>query len=103
MVTTVQSPVSRKGSKVGSSQPLSPGARSNPSARGDQHGAAPEPSLHPRPQSDRRDRRGDEEQPEREQRERADSAGVLGLLKRIWPGRSQPQRQPYVFKNFPEG
>jgi hypothetical protein len=27
----VQSPVSRKGSKVGSGQPTSPGARSNPS------------------------------------------------------------------------
>jgi hypothetical protein len=27
----VQSPVSRKGSKVGSGQPMSPGARSNPS------------------------------------------------------------------------
>jgi hypothetical protein len=27
----VESPVTRKGSKVGSNQPLSPGARSNPS------------------------------------------------------------------------
>jgi hypothetical protein len=31
MTTEVCSPVSRKGSKVGSNQPLSPGARSNPS------------------------------------------------------------------------
>jgi hypothetical protein len=30
----VESPVSRKGSKVGSGQPLGPGARSNPSRGG---------------------------------------------------------------------
>jgi hypothetical protein len=34
MPTEVCSPVTRKGSKVGSGQPMSPGARSNPS-RGD--------------------------------------------------------------------
>ena len=31
MEREVQSPVTRKGSKVGSNQPMSPGARSNPS------------------------------------------------------------------------
>ena len=31
----VRSPVCRLGSKVGSGQPLSPGARSNPARRGD--------------------------------------------------------------------
>jgi hypothetical protein len=34
MVTEVCSPISRRGSRGGSDQPLSPGARSNPS-RGD--------------------------------------------------------------------
>ncbi len=33
--TEVQSPISRRGSAAGSDQPLSPGARSNPSRRGD--------------------------------------------------------------------
>ena len=32
-IKDVVSPVSRKGSKVGSDQPLSPGAKSNPSRR----------------------------------------------------------------------
>jgi hypothetical protein len=43
------SPVSRRGSKVGSGQPLSPGARSDPSHRGDQAPShEPEPPLHER-------------------------------------------------------
>jgi len=33
-ITEVCSPVTRKGSKVGSGQPLSPGARSNPDRAG---------------------------------------------------------------------
>ena len=42
----VQSPVTRKGSKVGSNQPLSPGARSNPSRGGTQTDSVPpQPSL----------------------------------------------------------
>jgi hypothetical protein len=42
MPKEVCSPVSMKGSKVGSGQPMSPGARSNPSARrGD---SVPEPT-----------------------------------------------------------
>jgi len=51
-ISDVISPVSRKGSKVGSvsGQPLSPGARSDP-GRGDQTEA---PSVQPEPQ--RRDR-----------------------------------------------
>jgi hypothetical protein len=40
----VQSPVSRKGSKVGSNQPLSPGARSNPS-----RGPVSQDSIPPQP------------------------------------------------------
>jgi len=44
-VSEVVSPISRKGSKVGSGQPLSPGARSNP-GRSDQAASAapPQPS-----------------------------------------------------------
>jgi len=34
-ISEVVSPISRKGSKVGSGQPLSPGARSAPGQRGD--------------------------------------------------------------------
>jgi hypothetical protein len=41
MPTEVVSPISRKGSKVGSGQPMSPGARSNPSSRGDQATSQP--------------------------------------------------------------
>ena len=39
----VQSPVSRRGSKVGSGQPLSPGARSNPSRTDAERDPASEP------------------------------------------------------------
>ena len=42
----VQSPVTRKGSKVGSGQPLSPGARSNPS-----RGPVSQDSVPPQPSS----------------------------------------------------
>jgi hypothetical protein len=43
----VQSPVSRPGSKVGSNQPLSPGARSNPSRdSGPQTDSVPAQSSH---------------------------------------------------------
>jgi len=49
-ISDVASPVTRKGSKVASGQPLSPGARSDPSRR-DQTEA---PSIQPEPQ--RRDR-----------------------------------------------
>ena len=49
-ISDVASPITRKGSKVGSRQPLSPGARSDPSRR-DQTEA---PSIQPEPQ--RRDR-----------------------------------------------
>jgi len=49
-ISDVASPVTRKGSKVGSRQPLSPGARSAPRRR-DQTEA---PSVQPEPQ--RRDR-----------------------------------------------
>jgi len=49
-ISEVCSPVTRKGSKVGSGQPMSPGARSDPSRR-DQTEA---PSIQPKPQ--RRDR-----------------------------------------------
>jgi hypothetical protein len=49
-ISEVCSPISRKGSKVGSGQPLNPGARSAPS-RGDQTEA---PSVEP--QLQRRDR-----------------------------------------------
>jgi hypothetical protein len=43
----VESPVSRKGSKVGSGQPLSPGARSNPSrGTGPQTDSVPPQSTH---------------------------------------------------------
>jgi hypothetical protein len=48
----VQSPVSRRGSKVGSGQPLSPGARSNPS-RGD---AERDPASEPPQDAARRSR-----------------------------------------------
>jgi hypothetical protein len=41
------SPVSRPGSKVGSAQPLSPGARSNPS-RGERMDSAPPQPAHGR-------------------------------------------------------
>jgi len=50
-ISDVISPVSRKGSKVGSSQPMSPGARSAP-GRGDQ---TEPPTAQPQPA--RRDRR----------------------------------------------
>jgi hypothetical protein len=50
-ISDVCSPVTRKGSKVASGQPMSPGARSDPSSRGDQGGA---PSVQPELQ--RRDR-----------------------------------------------
>jgi hypothetical protein len=44
----IQSPVTRKGSKVGSGQPLSPGARSNPS-RGRSDSIPQQPSHGARP------------------------------------------------------
>jgi hypothetical protein len=50
-ISDVTSPVSRKGSKVGSGQPMSPGARSDPSSRGDE-GEPPGAQ----PQLQRRDR-----------------------------------------------
>jgi hypothetical protein len=40
-IKEVSSPVSRPGSKVGSGQPLSPGARSNPSRREGMDSVAP--------------------------------------------------------------
>ena len=49
-IKDIVSPVTRRGSKVGSSQPLSPGARSAP-GRGDQTeppGAQPEPQRRDR-------------------------------------------------------
>jgi hypothetical protein len=43
----VESPVTRKGSKVGSGQPMSPGARSNPSrGSGPQTDSVPPQSSH---------------------------------------------------------
>lgn len=42
----VQSPISRKGSKAGSGQPMSPGARTNPSRRSDVRRDADEPPQH---------------------------------------------------------
>ena len=43
----VQSPVTRKGSKVGSNQPMSPGARTNPSrGSGPQTDSIPPQSPH---------------------------------------------------------
>jgi hypothetical protein len=42
----VQSPVTRKGSKVGSGQPLSPGARSNPSRGPVSQDSVPPQSSH---------------------------------------------------------
>lgn len=50
-ISEVCSPVTRKGSKVGSGQPMSPGARSAPSSHGDQ-GEPPGAE----PQLQRRDR-----------------------------------------------
>jgi hypothetical protein len=43
MVKEVVSPVTRRGSKVGSSQPLSPGARSAP---GERHDSIPPQPIH---------------------------------------------------------
>jgi hypothetical protein len=72
MPTKVQSPVSRPGSRVGSGQPFSPGAFSNPSrgdrGRRDTGNNAPEPSYEPAGQR-ARDRR-DEEQQEQQRRDR---------------------------------
>ena len=57
-ISDVCSPISRKGSKVGSGQPMSPGARSDPSSRGDQTEApAAEPQLQ------RRDRAAAHQEP----------------------------------------
>jgi hypothetical protein len=43
----IESPVTRKGSKVGSNQPMSPGARSNPSrGSGPQADSVPPQSSH---------------------------------------------------------
>jgi hypothetical protein len=56
-ISDVISPVTRKGSKVGSGQPMSPGARSDPS-RGDQTEA---PSVEP--QLQRRDRVATHQEP----------------------------------------
>jgi hypothetical protein len=53
------SPTSRKGSKVGSGQPLSPGARSDP-GRGDETGP---PTAQPQPQAQRHDRTGTHQEP----------------------------------------
>jgi hypothetical protein len=44
----VCSPVTHKGSKVGSGQPLSPGATSNPSRGGERLDSVPPQSSHPR-------------------------------------------------------
>jgi hypothetical protein len=56
-ISEVSSPISRKGSKVGSGQPMSPGARSTP-GRGDQTEApAAEPQLQ------RRDRAAAHQEP----------------------------------------
>jgi hypothetical protein len=46
-ISEVNSPVQRKGSKVGSGQPLSPGARSNPS-RGETMDSVPPQPTHGR-------------------------------------------------------
>jgi hypothetical protein len=56
-ISDVVSPVTRKGSKVGSSQPMSPGAKSAP-GRGDQ---TEQPAAEP--QLQRRDRAAHQEQP----------------------------------------
>ena len=61
MPTEVRSPISRVGSKAGSGQPMSPGARGNPSARRDSvpeqehqkasaHNEPPAPTLQQRPE-----------------------------------------------------
>jgi hypothetical protein len=57
-IKEVCSPISRKGSKVASGQPLSPGAKSNPS-RGDQTEA---PNIPPQP-SQARVSLGNKEEP----------------------------------------
>ena len=44
-ISDVVSPISRKGSKVGSGQPLSPGARSAPGRVGQTEAPAAEPEL----------------------------------------------------------
>jgi len=44
-ISDVCSPVSRKGSKAGSSQPMSPGARSAPGRRDQTEAPAAEPQL----------------------------------------------------------
>jgi hypothetical protein len=44
-ISEVCSPVTRKGSKVGSGQPLSPGARSSPDRRDQTEASSVEPQL----------------------------------------------------------
>ena len=98
----VQSPISRKGSRVGSvSRAESPGAHSMPGARGDQSGEAeqpPEQHVHVRPEM-----HVHAEAPEQgqEQEERGDSLGMMRRITDRILGRRPRTVARDWFVNFP--
>jgi hypothetical protein len=115
-ISEVVSPVSRKGSSVGSVQgkPLSPGARSDPSARRD----ALEPTEGQEPDPAPREREAKQDQQEQgepvptnihvhnvgvdpDPEAKGDSLGVMQRLANRIMGRSR-HAQPYRFTNFPK-
>ena len=100
-ITEVCSPVSRKGSKVGSGQPLSPGARSHPNHAADsvptqpKHGASPVKSHS----------EGDlpaSTKVEGPEPTREDSVGVMQRLADRIMRRDRRTDQGYKFNNFPK-
>ena len=105
MPVEVQSPISRKGSRVGSIHRIaeSPGSRSMPGARGDQSGEGeqpPEQHVHVRPEMHVHAEAPEQEQEAPELEERGDSFGRMRRLADRLLGRPQrPARDS--FRNFP--
>jgi hypothetical protein len=105
MPVEVQSPISRKGSRVGSIHRIaeSPGSRSMPGARGDQSGEGeqpPEQHVHVRPEMHVHAEAPEQEQEALEPEERGDSLGLMRRLADRLLGRRPSLRRDH-FVNFP--
>ena len=109
-ISEVSSPVSRKGSKIGSGPPLSPGARSMPRGDSVQRTRDAEPDPVPR-EMEKQDAEGEpvptnihvhNVSPEPDPEAKGDSLGVMQRLANRIIGRSRRTEQPYRFTNFPK-
>jgi hypothetical protein len=105
-ISEVCSPISRKGSKVGSSQPLSPGARSMPGASDSVPEQKTEQRRHDHEQGEEPEQspvephvhvHGVDPDPEA----KGDSLGVMQRLANRIMGRDRRAEPGYTFRNFP--